>query len=215
MFTGIIQHVGRLLAARDGPGRRRLRIDLGPLADGLRSGDSVAVSGVCLTACAVGEGAGEFDVVAETLSRTTLGRLRNGARVNLERSLRVGEALEGHLVQGHVDGLAEVERVQRGDRWAVAFHAPAELTDQMVPKGSVAVDGVSLTLVEVADRQFRVALIPTTLRQTTLGGLNEGDKVNIEIDVIGKYVRRCLGRVPAAFRPRGVTLEKLREAGFL
>ena len=215
MFTGIIRHVGVVRDIRPSAEGRRLTIDLGPLAEHLRAGDSVAVSGACLTVAALAGSAASFDVVAETLSRTRLGRLRPGQRVNLERSLRVGEALEGHLVQGHVDGLAMVKAIRRRGEWLVEFSAPRDLTDQMAPKGSIAVDGVSLTLVDVSAGTFSVALIPTTLAETTLADLKVGDPVNIETDVIGKYVRRYLQQAgPQPGTSGGLTLEKLKDAGF-
>ena len=223
MFTGIVRHAGRLRGIRSAGAGKRLTIDLGPLAAGLAVGDSVAVDGACLTACRVAGAEADFDVVAETLSRTTLGGLGAGSRVNLERPLRLSDVLDGHLVQGHVDGVAEVARIDRGGgQWGVEFTAPAELTDEMVAKGSVAVAGVSLTLTRVADGAFAVALIPTTLGQTTLADLAVGSKVNIETDLIGKYVRRHLGRLAADEAPPGrtppgsgqLTIEKLRQAGF-
>jgi len=211
MFTGIIQHVGRLLSAHAAAAGRRLSIDLGPLAELLKAGDSVAVNGACLTVSGLDGRAAAFDVVAETLARTTLGRLRADSKVNLERSLRAGDGLEGHMVAGHIDGTAEVASVRRGGDWTVAFSAPRELIELMVPKGSVAVDGVSLTLAEVAEGRFTVALVPTTLQNTTLGDLTSGDAVNVESDVIGKYVQKYLaGHLGAG----GLTLEKLKQAGF-
>ena len=209
MFTGIIRHVG-LVRRAGGAAVRRLRIDLGPLAAGLAAGDSVSVSGACLTVAAVEGSEAEFDVVAETLQRTTLGGLRAGAKVNLERPLKLSDGLDGHLVQGHVDGVAEVKAIRRGGRWEVEF-ASGELSRQMVPKGSVAIDGVSLTLLEVGAGSFSVALIPTTLEGTTLGELAVGSKVNVEVDVIGKYVRKCIQELASG---GGLTLEKLRQAGF-
>jgi len=218
MFTGIIRHVGVVRAVRSGADGARLAIDLGPLAEGLARGDSVAVSGACLTAVSAGGLEAEFDVVAETLSRTTLGGLRAGAKVNLERALALGGRLDGHLVQGHVDGVATVRQVRTGREWLVEFEAPDELVGAMVPKGSVAVDGVSLTLADVAGGRFRVALIPTTLAETTLGDLAAGDRVNIETDLIGKYVLRYLhgmaGGRAGTRADAAVTLQKLREAGF-
>ena len=211
MFTGIVRHVGTVTGVRPGPSGRRLSIDLGPLAEALAVGDSVAVAGACLTAARVAGRTAEFDVMGETLSRTTLGTLAAGSRVNLERSLRLGDGLDGHLVQGHVDGLAEVRAIHRGGQHLIEFAACGSLTDQMVPKGSVAIDGVSLTLVGVGEGTFRVALIPTTLAQTTLGGLRVGEKVNVEADIIGKYVRRQLGTSAAG---EGITMEKLEQAGF-
>ena len=193
-------------------GSRRLTVDLGPLAQCLAAGDSVAVAGVCLTAVGVDGSTAEFDLVPATLARTTLGALRAGAKVNLERSLRVDKGLEGHLVQGHVDGTATVRSVRRGEDWLVEFTCPAELADGMVPQGSAAVDGVSLTLQSVQAGGFSVALIPTTLSATTLGGLEAGDIVNVETDVIGKYVAKYLGRT--AIPKSALTVEKLRELGF-
>ena len=212
MFTGIIRHVGLLRDVSRTPAGARLRIDLGPLAAKLTNGDSVAVNGACLTVAALAGGAGEFDVVAETLARTTLSQLRAGAKVNLETALRASDALDGHLVQGHVDGTAKVRTVPRPGQSVMEFDAPRELTDWMVPKGSVAIDGVSLTLASLADGRFGVALIPTTLAETTLGGLAVGDKVNIETDVIGKYVRRCLRQLGTA--SQGLTVDKLADMGF-
>jgi len=220
MFTGIIRHVGKVEAVRTSPTGRRLRIALGPLAEGLGVGDSVAVNGACLTVATIDGPAAEFDVVAETLDRTTLGMLRAGSKVNLERSLRVGDGLDGHLVQGHVDGVAELAAVDRGGQWLCRFTAPVALTDQMVPKGSVAIDGVSLTLADVADGTFSVALIPTTLAETTLAELPAGGKVNIETDLIGKYVRRHLRRGAGSGDSGdqdegGLSMDKLRDSGFL
>jgi riboflavin synthase len=231
MFTGIIQHVGAVRAARAVGDGRRLTIDLGPLADGLAAGDSVAVDGACLTACRVAGAAADFDLAAETVARTTLGAARPGTRVNLERALLVGAALDGHLVQGHVDGTAEIARIdRRPDQWTVELAAPAAVTDEMVEKGSVTVNGVSLTLTAVGPGTFAVALIPTTWTHTTFADLAAGAQVNVETDIIGKYVRRYLcqlsgqpapapsaapgGAAPAA-PAGGLTIEKLREAGFI
>ena len=213
MFTGIIQHVGEVLSAGAVGGGRRLTVDLGPLAEGLAVGDSVAVDGACLTACAIRGATADFDLAGETVSRTTLGLAAPAAKVNLERPLRLADALDGHLVQGHVDGVAEVRRIERSaDQWAVELSAPAGLTDEMVEKGSVALAGVSLTLTSAGDGTFAVALVPTTLAKTTLAGLAPGAKVNVETDVIGKYVRRYLRQLSGG--SGGLTLEKLRDAGF-
>ena len=214
MFTGIVQHVGTLVRAERTPEGRRLTIDLGPLAERLQPGESVAVSGACLTAAAVRQAEADFDVVSETLSKTTLGLFRAGSRVNLERALRLDAGLDGHLVQGHIDGVAVTREIRTSGGHQVSFEAAEELTGQMVPKGSVCLDGVSLTLIDVGERTFDVALIPVTLEKTTLGRLAIGTKVNVETDLIGKYVRRYLqriGRAPSG----GVTIETLKEAGFL
>jgi riboflavin synthase len=215
MFTGIIQLVGAVKAATATAAGRRLMIDLGPLAEGLAVGDSVAVDGACLTAANLSGAAAAFDVIGETLARTTLGGRKPADPVNLERPLRAGGALDGHMVQGHVDGVAEVRRIERAAGQCVIYlAADRSLTDEMVTKGSVAVDGVSLTLVDVADGRFSVALIPTTLERTTLGRLRAGGRVNIETDILGKYVRRMLAQAGLPLARPPLTLERLREAGF-
>jgi riboflavin synthase alpha subunit len=211
VFTGIIQHVGRVVrVAATAPGRR-LRIDVGPLAQRLGPGASLAVDGACLTLADLSGGEAELDVVPETLSRTTLGQLRPGERVNLEPALPAGAALDGHIVQGHVDGVAEVARIDRGGGHLLGLAAGRELTDQMVAKGSVALAGVSLTLVDVADGRFSVALVPTTLERTTLVSLRISDRLNVELDIVGKYVRRHLESLTGR---TAVTIEQLRQGGF-
>lgn len=201
MFTGIVETTGRLRSIRKTAKGIRMEIDR-PWA--IEPGASVAVNGVCLTAL---EGKGlAFDVVPETLSRTTLGSLKPGVRVNLERALRAGARLDGHIVQGHVDGKGRVRRLSRAGRGVTLEieMAPA-LESQIVAKGSIAVDGVSLTVVDVEDGAFSVALIPTTLRRTTLGLRKAGDAVNLETDVL-------LKRKP---RRSGVTMDLLKRAGFV
>ncbi len=214
MFTGIIQYVGRLERTTTTSAGRRLRVEVGPLAPRATHGASIAVNGACQTVAAADGTAVEFDAVAETLRRTTLGSLTAGAAVNLEAALRIGDGLDGHLVQGHVDGVARLERIDRaGGGHVMHFTAEPILTEAMVAKGSVAIDGVSLTLVDVAAGRFSVALIPTTLAETTLGSLGAGDAVNVETDILGKYVRRMLaGREQGA---GGVSLDQLRKAGFV
>jgi len=159
----------------------------------------------------------DFDVAAETVSRTTLAGVRAGTKVNLERALRVGDGLDGHLVQGHVDGTGELRRIDRGpDQWTVEFSVPAGLSDEMVQKGSVAVSGVSLTIAAVEVGRFSVALIPTTWTETIFSDMSVGSKVNIETDVIGKYVRRYLKQIAGGSGlSGGLTMEKLRDAGFM
>ena len=216
MFTGIVAHVGTVRSARSTRSGSRLEIELGPLSEGLGEGDSVAVNGACLTAVEIRDRSASFDVVAQTLQRTTLGRLAAGAKVNLERALRLDGRLDGHLVQGHVDGLAELKRISGREKgqWVMEFSAPRELMQAMVPKGSVALDGVSLTLAQAAEGQFAVAIIPATLERTTLGSLQPGDAVNVETDIIGKYVLRYLESLSSRGGGGGLTLEKLRQAGF-
>jgi len=214
MFTGIIQYVGRLERTTSTSAGRRLRVEAGPLAESTTHGASIAVNGACQTVTAIDGTSVAFDTVAETLRRTTLGALTTGVRVNLEAALRVGDGLDGHIVQGHVDGVARVERIDRaGGQHVMSFTAERILTDDMVSKGSVAIDGVSLTLVDVDDGRFSVALIPTTTAETTLATLRIGDAVNVETDILGKYVRRMLASRSGA--SGGVSLEQLRNAGFV
>ena len=218
MFTGIIRHVGEVLTIQSSPSGKRLGIDLGPLAESLSLGDSVAVNGACLTAAAIDASVADFDVVTETLERTTTGELKVGSKVNLETALALGGTLDGHLVQGHIDGIAEVSLVDKGPGGSggggtIEFSAAKDITHLMVPKGSVTVDGVSLTLAGLSEGGFSVAVIPTTLAETTLSDLTAGAKVNIETDVIGKYVRRYLDQLKNEGGGK-LTLDKLREAGF-
>ena len=212
MFTGIIRKLAPVTRiTRRGPGAR-IAVDLGELAAAAEHGDSICINGICLT---VAEKAGtvcEFDAVAETLSRSTLGELRPGDNVNVEPSLRVGDQLGGHFVLGHVDGIGVITGITPvGEGVVMKVSEDAALAAQMVPKGSVAVDGVSLTVVDVAADYFTCALIPTTLKDTTLAANKLATKVNIETDILGKLVARRLGR---ASGPSDLTLEKLKEAGF-
>ena len=215
MFTGIIKQVGSVASVVATPAGKRLKLWVGPLAARLEVGTSVAVDGACLTVAAVANDEADFDVVPETLSLTTLARLARGDQVNLEPALLAGQALDGHLVAGHVDGIARVERLERsGSGVVLRLAGPAELTDQMVAKGSVALAGVSLTLAEVDRGRFSVALIPTTLELTTLGKLSTGGALNVELDIIGKYVRRYLQQIAGQGAAGGLTMEKLKQAGF-
>jgi len=192
VFTGIVREVGTVEAVEAGAGEGvRLVVRAPGTAAATGVGDSVAVNGVCLTAVAVADGTLAFDAVPETLRRSSLGRLRDGARVNVEAALRAGEPLGGHLVQGHVDG---VGRVGRADAEGLEIEPPAELARYLVEKGSVAVEGVSLTIAALGEDAFSVALIPHTREQTTLGALREGDEVNLEVDVLAKHVERLLQR---------------------
>lgn len=191
MFTGIVDRMGKVVR----PGRRFV-VDTG--WDDLRAGESVAVNGVCLTVVRAPGGRAEFDVVRETMSRTNLGDLRRGDRVNLERALRVGDRLSGHIVQGHVDGTGVVRQT------GTTLRVESPLSNQLVTKGSVGLNGVSLTVVDVEPDSFTIALIPTTLRITNLGRLRKGRRVNIELDILAKYVRRA-SRITKGF---------LRRAGF-
>ncbi|HXF72629.1 MAG TPA: riboflavin synthase [Actinomycetota bacterium] len=197
MFTGIVEEQGAVVAAVGG----RLVVRCRTAREGSEVGASVAVNGVCLTVVERPEGALAFDLSPETLARTSLGRLRPGQPVNLERPVTLLTRLGGHLVQGHVDGVGEVVAVEPDGRGGAVLtvRAPGGLARYLVEKGSVAVDGVSLTVAGIDGDAFRVALIPHTRRATTLGAVRPGDPVNIEVDVIAKHVERLLaGAVPAA-----------------
>jgi riboflavin synthase len=192
MFTGIIRERGRVAAVEHGVETVRLRLEAPQTAGQTAIGDSVAVNGVCLTAVAVENGTLAFDTVPETLRRSSLGRLAEGAEVNVEPALRVGDALGGHYVQGHVDGLGTVRSTTPAGDVIVWFDTSHELLRYLVEKGSITVDGVSLTVAELDERGFSVALVPHTLAETTLSSLAPGDAVNLEVDVLAKYVERLL-----------------------
>lgn len=193
MFTGLVQVLATVKELTLEPPGVRLVVSAGAAADGVAVGDSVAVNGCCLTVVAVDGERLTFQAGSETLGRTNLGRLRAGSHVNLERSLRLGDELGGHLVTGHIDGLGEVvARHDDGDWCQMWFRVSPLLARQMASKGSVAVDGVSLTLVDVEEDRFSVALIPHTLAATTLGQAKVGDAMNIETDLLAKYVERQL-----------------------
>jgi riboflavin synthase alpha subunit len=193
VFTGIVRELGRVASVEERGGGLALEIEAPETAPALSPGDSLAVDGVCLTAEAVADGRVTLHAVPETLSRTTLGRLREGDRVNLEPALRAGEPLGGHHVQGHVDAVGRIQSVEaEGEGLRVFVAAPPEILRYLVEKGSVAVDGVSLTVAELAEDAFAVALVPHTLEQTTLSELMPGREVNLEVDVLAKYVERLL-----------------------
>jgi riboflavin synthase len=199
MFTGIVEAVGRVAAVEDRALLVRFAVEAPAIAEGARIGDSVAVSGACLTVVEAGGGRLAFEAVRETLARTSLGGLRAGARVNLERALRADARLDGHIVQGHVDATGRVERLERaGDDVRLFVACEPAFAELLVEKGSVAIDGVSLTVVGVREGGFDVALIPHTLAVTTLGDRAPGDAVNLEADVLGKYVRKYVERVLAS-----------------
>ncbi len=192
MFTGLVQAKGTIATVdRDGDGARlAVRSEL---AGDLAEGDSVSVNGVCLTATRIGSGEFGADVMEETLRRSSLGPLEAGSEVNLELALRAADRLGGHMVQGHVDGTGEVESVtEDGFSRVVKIAAPADLLRYVVEKGSIAVDGVSLTVAEEGEDWFSVALIPETLERTTLGGAVAGTTVNLEVDVLAKYVEKLV-----------------------
>ena len=220
MFTGIIQHVGTVIWVRPAEYGARVAVDLGPLAEGVRAGSSVAVNGACLTAATIAGSLVEFDIVHETLRRTTFAALHAGKKVNLELPLRPSDRLDGHLVQGHVDCTATVVN-RSADRHEVTvsfrLDEPA-FARYLTAKGSIAIDGVSLTLASVRHDDFTVALVPVTLAKTTLGDLRPADKVNVETDMLAKIVVHYLEKrgTPQAGTASGDAIEqRLRAHGWL
>lgn len=214
MFTGIVVEVGFVHSlSRDG-GAARLSVAAPGLAEDAAIGDSIAVDGACLTVTAAGGGRMEFDVVPETLRKTTLGELTPGRRVNLEGALRVGDRLSGHFVSGHVDGVGEIaDRRDEAGQVVLRVDAPPSVAPYLVEKGSIAVAGVSLTTWQVEAARFSVAIVPHTLSATTLGGLRRGDRVNLEADLLARHVARLLG-LSGVPREGGVTPDTLRAAGW-
>ena len=193
-------------------GSMRLSVDLGDLAEGCKTGDSISVSGICLTAIEIAGNIADFDVSSETIAKSTISKWQSGALVNIEKSLVADGRLGGHFVLGHVDGTAEIKRIENKGEFAdITFAADKGLIEGMIIKGSVAVDGMSLTIVKLNKDNFTVSLIPQTLNRTTLGKLKAGDKVNIETDLIVKTVKKYMEQ----FLPKqGFTIEKLHELGF-
>jgi riboflavin synthase len=217
VFTGIVEHMGVVKGlSRAGQGGR-LRIELPGVAGELKNGDSLSVDGVCLTVVDITGGVAGFDVSHETLKRSTLGELRPGDRVNLELSLAVGDRMGGHFVQGHVDGTGTIDKIESnpGD-CIIWFSVGPELSQSMIEKGSVAVDGISLTVVDLTPNKFSVALIPYTLENTSLGGKNTGDRVNIEADMLGKWVKKLQSAWSGQNEPQDTSLteESFKAKGF-
>ena len=193
MFSGLVEHLGQVVEIIDDAPGKRIVVDAGPVASDVRIGDSIANNGCCLTVVHIDGAKLSFDAGPETLAKTNLGELKVGAPVNLERSLRLSDRLGGHLVTGHVDAIGRIDEREDDADWStIWFKVPSPLTLQMASKGSITVDGVSLTLVDVTDDRFSVALIPHTLSVTTLGRKQLGDSVNLETDLLAKYVARQL-----------------------
>jgi riboflavin synthase len=221
MFTGIIEGLGAVTAVRPAAGGQRLVITAPFPLQGSRIGDSIAVSGACLTAVAISGNRFEVDVSPETVARTTFGGIKAGDRVNLERSLRIGDRLDGHLVSGHVDATGVLAgRTRQGNADVLAFEVPESLSSYMIEKGSVAVDGVSLTINHCRPGRFEVSIIPHTAGLTTVGFKRVGDPVNIETDMIAKYVERFVHAgsdgVSGRSRPEStLTMELLARNGFV
>ena len=213
MFTGVIEEVGRLCGLVVGGSSAVLEVEAAVVLEGTRVGDSIATSGACLTVTRLAAGRFWADAQPETVRRTTLGRKRPGDGLNLERALTLQSRLGGHLVQGHVDGVGTVSRIDHeGNAAIVTLTAPEAVVTVSVPQGSIAIDGVSLTIVDLERDGLRVSLIPHTVAATTLRDLRIGAEVNLEADLIGKYVHAYLVRPGST---QGLTLEKLSEAGFL
>lgn len=221
MFTGLVEEVGTVQRLQHGADGGRLTIGAQGVLEGTVLGDSMSVCGVCLTVVALGRLEFTVEFMPETFSRTTIGSMTEGTRVNLERSLALGDRLGGHLVMGHVDAVAEVVAVeQKGIAREVSFTLPGEILPYVVGKGSIAIDGVSLTVIRCDDRGFVIGLVPHTVNNTTLRDVRTGTKMNVEADVIARYVRRAVaelglntvGRpVPAG----GLTEDSLRDKGFI
>ncbi len=198
MFTGLVECVGQVVLVEPMDGGVRLTVSAVPLADSLRPGDSIAIDGICLTVREGHEGLFSVDAVGTTLNRTTIGRYTPGRDVNLERALRAGSPLGGHLVQGHIDAVGEVLTMgPAGESWRLSIRLPREVLPYSIARGSLAVDGVSLTIAELSEDVAEMAIIPYTLEQTNLGRLETSSMVNLEADLIGKYVARLL----APYRP--------------
>jgi len=211
VFTGLIEEIGKVKSITSGT-VNRLSVASSRVINDVSIGDSVAINGVCLTVTAIGDGELSFDAVPETLSRSTLKDLRSGDKVNLEASLRAGKMIGGHFVQGHVDGVGTIESISLlGESSVLRINAPSEVLHYVVEKGSIAIDGISLTVASCDDYGLTAAVIPHTIANTTLNVKRPGDKINIETDIIGKYIEKFLaGRAKS-----GVTEDLLRDSGFI
>lgn len=215
MFTGIIEELGRIAALENYSGGVKIKIAARVVTGDTRDGDSIAVNGVCLTALDVKSDSFAADVSEETLRRSTLGALAAGARVNLERAVTPSTRLGGHIVQGHVDGRGSfVSAIQSGDFWTVRIGFPPEMARYFVYKGSVAVEGISLTVAALTDDYFEIAVIPKTWELTNLSTLKSGDAVNLEADIIAKYVERIMKYGGGNDAASGITMEKLTRLGY-
>ena len=213
MFTGLVQETGKVENVRSTKRGTRISIAAKSVARELKKGDSVAVSGVCLTAVEIGRGRFIADLAEETLQRTSLGKLRKGSLVNLELPARPQDRLGGHMVQGHVDGVGELislSKIAGGDDWRLAAKIPAELSKYVVPQGSITIEGISLTVAKIEGAKLEVAIIPHTYEATNLKALRAGDQLNIEVDVLAKYVEKLTNREPA----RRLSVEELMQRGF-
>lgn len=215
MFTGIVEAVGKIAALDSGRDSVRITLSAARIAEDVAIGDSVAINGVCLTVVEIAAPELTFEAVYETLRRTTLGQRRVGDLVNLERALKADGRFGGHIVQGHVDGTGRIASIRPvGDSWFVYVEASPELLRYIVTKGSVCVDGISLTVMDADDRAFSLSIIPHTWENTTLKDCRAGDSVNIETDIVGKYVEKLMGGW-APGGGRGVTMDLLARSGYI
>lgn len=215
MFTGLIEDIGCITAIKNIGDGIRFSITSEKLTD-LKIDDSIAVNGCCLTAVAVNSNVFEVEAVEETLKKTTLGGFSTGTEVNLERAMRLSDRLGGHLVLGHVDGLGRILSIEeRSTSWWVTVEVPADLERYLIHVGSIAIDGISLTIAELAGNKVSVSIIPHTWSVTTLSKRRAGDEVNIEVDMIGKYVDKLLARKNESETPSRITEEWLKEKGFM
>lgn len=213
MFTGLIETICTVKSVRRSAESMVLTIDLGDLANESKTGDSIAINGACLTIAKLQGSLAGFDVSAETLAKSTLGKLKPSSEVNVERSLKASDRFGGHFVLGHIDGTATVDAIDKSGEFAnIKFAAKAELLEAIVVKGSVAVDGISLTIATVDIKSFSVSVIPETMKRTTLGKAKIGDFVNIETDIIVKTIKRQLDEILP--KKQGLTAEKLRQLGY-
>lgn len=213
MFTGLIEKICTVKSARRSADSMLLAIDLGELADDSRIGDSIAINGACLTIAGLEGGLASFDLSAETLSKSALGELKPSSQVNVERAIKATDRFGGHFVLGHIDGTATIKAMERRGEFAdITFAAKAELLEAMIVKGSVAVDGISLTIASMDQAGFTVSVIPETIKRTTLGKAKPGDCVNIETDMIVKTIKKQLEEILP--KKQTLTAERLRELGF-
>ena len=213
MFTGLIEEVGNVLRVTGGNGTTRLVVSSNNLIKEMKKGDSIAVSGVCLTAVELKPDRIGFDLATETLARTSLGRLKQGFEVNLELPMKAGGRMGGHIVQGHVDGVGKflgLERIEEKEDFWLYVEIPADLAKYVVFKGSISIEGISLTVAQIEGTKVTVAIIPHTFEATNLKSLKAGDPVNIEADIIAKYAEKML----RGEAPREINVEKLVSEGF-
>jgi riboflavin synthase len=213
MFTGLVEAICLVKSIRQASGGAVLTVDLGELGRDSKIGNSISINGVCLTISELSANTVTFQLGPETLKKSALGRLKPGSSVNVERAMKATDRFGGHFVQGHIDGTATIKAIKQTGNFAdIEFSAEPELLDQMVVKSSVAVDGISLTIAGMNDRSFSVALIPETLKRTTLGTAKVGDVVNIETDIIVKTVKRQIDKIMPQKQP--LTIERLKQLGF-